>query len=205
MSGLHFRRHTNMDEQTVKSAILNLSKRRPVFHSEADLQHEFAWELASTKGVSIRLEVPISNVGEVDLLVPNPATVIEFKYKTSGNVIHVSEEVFALKQHGAQPLGRYDVLKDLWRVEKSNLGGYVLFITNDPSYWSQCRGNGSSFSLQQGRTIHGKMGWNNTSNKKSLGAGRVYPITISGSYICDWKDYSLERGFRYLLFSVGRV
>jgi hypothetical protein len=194
-----------MDKQTVTSAILNLSKRRPVFHSEADLQHAFAWELASAEGVSIRLEVPISNVGEVDLLVPTPATVIEFKYKTAGKHIVISEENFALKQHGAQPLGRYDVLKDLWRVEKSNLGGFVLFITNDSSYWGPCRGNGSSFSLHQGRAIHGRMAWENNSNKKSLGAKRVNPITISGSYVCEWKDYSREGEFRYLLFSIKKL
>ncbi len=194
-----------MDKQTIKSAILNLSKRRPVFHSEAELQHAFAWELASTNGASIRLEVPLPDVGEVDLLIPAPATVIEFKYKTAGKHIVISEENFALKQHGAQPLGRYDVLKDLWRVEKSKLGGYVLFITNDASYWGPCRGNGSSFSLQQGRTIHGRMAWDNTSNKKSLGAERIYPITISGSYICDWKDYSRGGEFRYLLFTVAKL
>ncbi|MBU3664914.1 MAG: hypothetical protein FGM15_03425 [Chthoniobacterales bacterium] len=194
-----------MDKQTVTSAIVNLSKRRPVFHSEADLQHAFAWELASTKGVSLRLEVPLPDVGEVDLLIPAPATVIEFKYKTAVRDITISEENFALKQHGAQPLGRYDVLKDLSRVEKSNRGGFVLFITSDASYWGPCRGNGSSFSLHQGRAIHGRMAWENNSNKKSLGAKRVHPITISGSYICEWNDYSREGEFRYLLFSIKRL
>lgn len=194
-----------MDEETVTSVILNLSKRRPVFHSEADLQHAFAWELASTNCASIRLEVPLPDVGEVDLLIPAPATVIEFKYKTAGKHIVISEENFALKQHGAQPLGRYDVLKDLWRVEKTNLGGFVLFVTNDASYWAPCRGNGSSFSLQHGRTIHGKMEWQDTGNKMSLGSERIYPITISGSYICDWKDYSRGGEFRYLLFAVATL
>lgn len=192
-----------MDEQTTIRAIVALSKRRPVFHSEADLQHEFAWELASTMGASVRLEVPLQDVGEVDLFIPKPATVIEFKYKTAKNHLSISQENFILKQHGAQPLGRYDVLKDLWRVEKSKLGGFVLFITNDSSYWGTCRGNGSNFSLHQGRTIHGKMEWKDPTNNKSLGAERVNPLDISGQYTCNWRDYSRGGEFRYLLFIVN--
>lgn len=61
---------------------------RPVFHSEADLQHSFArvlWELASD--VDSRLEVPQRVAGKteyLDLLClgPESRTAIEFKYFT---------------------------------------------------------------------------------------------------------------------------
>jgi hypothetical protein len=193
-----------MNTQKIKSVIDCLAKRRPVFHSEADLQFEFAWEIAATTGLPIRLEVPTPGIGEIDLVIPQPATAIEFKYKTSQVQMIVGRETFHLSQHAAQPLGRYDVLKDLWRIEKAGLGGYVFFLTNDSSYWRPCKsGNGSAFSLEQGRQVHGRMSWINTTNKKSLGAGRMAPINISGHYRCDWNDYSFKGKFRYLLFSIA--
>ena len=192
-----------MNTQVIKSVIGNLAKRRPIFHSEADLQFEFAWELATRTGLTIRLEVPTPRVGEIDRVIPQPATVIEFKYKTSQVQMIVGREAFHLSQHAAQPLGRYDVLKDLWRIEKAGLGGYVFFLTNDPSYWRPCKnGNGSDFSLEQGRQLHGRMSWKNTSNKKSLGRKRTAPVNIAGRYCCDWHDYSFGGQFRYLLFTV---
>ena len=190
-------------DESMKDVISNLANRRPVFHSEADLQFEFAWELAQTSGIPIRLEVPTTNIGEIDLIIRKPAAAIEFKYKTAKAQMNIGDEDFNLSQQGAQPLGRYDVLKDLWRIEKTGLGGYVFFLTNDSSYWKPPRnGNGLSFSLEQGRQIHGEMSWKDTGNQKSIGAARVVPINISGHYRCQWNNFSCDGRFRYLLLRV---
>lgn len=68
--------------------IARLHRDRPVFHSEADLQHSFAralWELEP--GIGCRLEVPqhtADRVERLDLLCIGPSgrTAIEFKYPT---------------------------------------------------------------------------------------------------------------------------
>jgi hypothetical protein len=145
------------------------------------------------------------SIGMIDLILLSPLTAFEFKYKTVEKVITVSGEKFSLTQQGAQPLARYDVLKDLSRVERTRFGGHVVFVTNDSTYWKKCRGNGSSFSLEDGRKIHGKMAWKSTSNEKSIGSKRVAAIHIRGRYTCEWRDYSKDGQFRYLLFSTQRA
>ena len=145
-------------KNTIPDCLSSLSTRRKIFHSEADFQFEYAWELR-TQGIAIRLEVPLKGVGEVDLFVPSQKEVktdhiIEFKYKTTKLLCQQGSEAFALKQHGAQPLGRYDVLKDVERIQRSGKPGFVIFLTNDPLYWTAGnRGNGAAFSLQQGHLI----------------------------------------------------
>ena len=91
----------------LSNCLSSLSHKRKIFHSEADFQFEYAWELR-TQGIATRLEVPLKGVGEVDLLVPSQKEVetehiIEFKYKTTKLLCQQGSEVFELKQHGAQP------------------------------------------------------------------------------------------------------
>jgi hypothetical protein len=44
----------------VQLAMKTLAAHRPIFHSEADFQHEFAWQLRTMlPHVSVRLEHPI--------------------------------------------------------------------------------------------------------------------------------------------------
>jgi len=64
-----------MEENELHKALKYLSNRRPVFHSEADFQHELALELERFS-YQVRLEVPKqiqlngSNVkAEIDLLI----------------------------------------------------------------------------------------------------------------------------------------
>lgn len=183
----------------------SLALRRPTFHSEADFQFEFAWELVRLGLGSVRLEKPVPMVGEVDLVVEPDEQLIEFKYKTKSTSLCHNLKQFKLKGHGAQPLGRYDVLKDLGRIESSKRSGYAIFLTNDSLYWrTGSRGNGADFSLEQGRQVAGLLQWRDSSKITSLGKDRVYPINIKGIYSCNWVEYSRvgQEVFKFLIFAI---
>jgi hypothetical protein len=57
-----------MHPHELGTALSTLAVHRPVFHSEADFQHEFALVLRALPGVrSIRLERPFNVVGRINL------------------------------------------------------------------------------------------------------------------------------------------
>ena len=125
-----------------------LSRDRPVFHSEADFQHAFAWQLhMDYPDLRIRLEYPFHRKDEkidyVDIVAfdKDETTAFEMKYKTAPFFALLKEDLFYLKGHSAQDLGRYDFLKDIYRVEKyvterKNWTGYAILLTNDSAYWN---------------------------------------------------------------------
>lgn len=105
-------------------AIDQLAIRRPIFHSEADFQHELAIELRNMIPASeMRLEHPIriDRIGtlNIDIIVRchNCWYAIELKYLSRGLEIDYFGETFILKQQGAQDIRRFDVLKDVWCLE----------------------------------------------------------------------------------------
>ncbi|MBI3914108.1 MAG: hypothetical protein HY327_07980 [Chloroflexi bacterium] len=112
----------------IAESLNTLSKYRPVFHSEADFQHAFAWEIHQRfPTASIRLERPFlsgNNQLHLDILVIREADIlaIELKYKTRGLSLRLGDEQFALKDQSAQDLGRYDFIKDIQRLEQIVLG-----------------------------------------------------------------------------------
>jgi hypothetical protein len=184
----------------IEEVLKELGKRRPVFHSEADLQFEFAWEMRLRSVEGIRLEYPMKRIGELDIFIQGSSEIIEFKYKTKKASLIIKDEHFALKQQSANPLGRYDFLKDVSRIEQSDSHGFCLFLTNDSSYWRKdVMGNGKDFCLSSGHSISGDLAWQ---EKKvgSLGKNRLNNINLKGTYICNWKEYS--ETFRYLLFEI---
>ncbi len=205
----------------LEAVIAALQGQRPVFHSEADFQHAFAWaahELAPS--LNVRLEThPQPNV-RLDLLLSRPDlddyTAVELKYLTARWSGEVNGEHFALKNHGAQDERGYDVIKDIERVERfvaahSGWNGIVATLTNDPSYWRPPRHtrstNAQAFRLCEGNVLHGVRAWG-----PRTGAGtrknREADLTLAGQYACTWTDYSTlagERGrFRLLTFSMNR-
>ncbi|GAB1433072.1 hypothetical protein MASR2M29_16970 [Spirochaetota bacterium] len=67
---------------------------------------------------------------------------IELKYKTS------AKNETSYIQQGAQNNGKYDFIKDIYRLEKAKENGiidkgFALLLTNDKSYWTAAR-KGSS-------------------------------------------------------------
>ena len=198
------------------AVLQSLSKRRPIFHSEADFQHEFAWELrAQYPDGQIRLEVPSTGegVGTTDIMVRNGDAVhgIELKYLTRRHHCVLNGEAFSLKAQGAHDQKRHAVLKDVQRLERFNLGhggpSFVLALSNDASYWNQI-GRGSTidaaFRLYEGRMVEGPLAW---AEQASPGTTRgSTAIDLAGQYELAWCDYSdLQQvgcRFRYLAIQI---
>lgn len=193
-----------------------LGQYRPLFHSEADFQHAFAWELHhSAPGCDVRLEVPVRTGRDaihLDLLVRSQLgqVAIELKYKTRALTTTLNGEDFKLMNHAAQDLGRYDFFKDLRRVEvfaqaAPDRTGYVIFLTNDSAYWkvpSVLDHGYAEFSMNEGRNISGNLCWGGSTSEGTR-RGRQEELAIRGCYSLRWNSYSsLEvksyGEFRYL-------
>jgi len=200
----------------VNSLIGTLATSRPAFHSEGDFQHAFAWELhlRFPKG-HVRLERPIeTKLGSlhIDVTAEFDGCVyaFELKYKTKTMAALVGSELYELQNHGGQPQGRYDFLKDIARLESINQSlpksvACAILLTNDSAYWSKPRSTddtSAAFSLYEGRSLSGRLDWSpraGTGTKR----GREEPINLGGQYLLEWRDYSEIHGnyysrFRYL-------
>jgi len=198
-------------------------KLRGIFHSEADFQHHFAWAIQNAhSNAEIRLEYPIE--GETskrkycDIFLKSPECIgIELKYKTKRiSCPHKDKdkykykyngEIFELKNQSAYPLGRYDFLKDIsrlenWLTQEVINYGYAIILSNDKAYWKPPKGNpiDSEFRIHN-RTISGKLSW---SNKASEGTTRGREsITLKGEYTLEWID-SVFKEFKYLVVQVKK-
>ena len=100
-----------------------LAGSRPVFHSEADFQHAFAWELhGAYPSAAVRLETRPRQGVRLDPLatIDGLRIAIEFKYLLRRLVVDIGGETFDLPNHGAQDISRYDVIKDVVRLEANS-------------------------------------------------------------------------------------
>jgi hypothetical protein len=200
-----------------------LSKKRPVFHSEADFQHAIAWAIHEAHGTAaVRLEVPLdgrSSRQALDLLVylDGKSSAVELKYKTRKLSIQAEGELFGLKDQSAQDLGRYDFFRDLARIEgicAANTGwsGWAVFLTNDSSYWKSPGRAGvayEEFRMDEDRVVGGALNWGPTAGPGTT-KDRKEPIILSRNYRLRWNDYSSldTRGysrFRYLALATDQV
>lgn len=188
--------------------------RRPVFHSEADFQYEFARELQSlSEDFEIRLERPV-RLGEtgtfnVDVLVRWMGSWhgIELKYITAELTAELDGESFILKAQAAQDLRRYDIVKDVHRLERLAEHGAIesgvsVTLTNDRSLWSKtihADPVDAAFRLHEGRTIEGELAWHERAGAGTR-RGREQPLALSGSFALQWGDFSLLTGLRNGLF-----
>lgn len=195
------------------AVISDLAARRPVFHSEADFQHELAWEIHTKyahQGVQLRLEYPLAKMLTIDILVHFQGKVyaIELKYKKERFAGTVSGEPFAFNRDSAHPLSRYDGWHDIDRVGRAcTLGascGYAVFLTNDSHYWrNEAVGGSRPFSLHEGRVVKaGKLTWPKTSPKYK--EARPSAICIHKRMMLEWHGYSVipnpATEFKYLLY-----
>ena len=199
----------------VNEIISSLSKRRPVFHSEADFQLEMGIEM-SRGGWPVRLEFPPFPDMALDVWVPEEGLAIELKYPTRGLATRCQCEDFVLKNHSANDIQRYEFLEDIQRLERvvseypSAKAGLAMLLTNDPLYWDVGRRrsntNDAEFRIHEGSVISGTRTW---AAKAAPGttAGRESPIILKGTYEAHWRDYSEVQGqygtFRCLLVPVG--
>lgn len=193
---------------------------RPLFHSEADFQHAFAWELhRRLPDASVRLEKPIQIGGSVvhlDVLVQrdNAMVAIELKYKTRKLSVVTPSETYSLRNHSAQDIGRYDFIKDVSRLEEIALAypdtkGYAVLLTNENGYWRTPSGAvtvDAAFRLHEGRVLSGEVAWGSDASAGTM-RGREKPIELRASYSLEWHDFSSPAAgsgstFRYLAVPV---
>ena len=204
----------------IEEILESLSNERPVFHSERDFQFSLGIKIKEKyPEMEIRLEVPMNDdktekrVEHIDMKVlDDPIKIgIELKYITEELRVNIKretfkEEVFNLKNHSANDIRCYDVLKDIQRLEnfvKSGKikKGYSIVLTNMKSLWSEKNGNKDTFydnfRIYNGRRITGKLEWKEKNIKGEITGpsegtvkGRKSPIELEGNYELNWNEYS---------------
>ena len=195
-----------------------LSKERPIFHSEADFQHALAWKIHEKHNdLNIRLENKLNSQGiYIDLFAFNDTDkiAIELKYKTKKIDKIFENEVFNLKNQSALDQGRYDFIKDISRLEKArtryNYIGFAIFLTNDKIYWenpmSEINTFDKEFRIHEGKTIKGTLGWKEGASKGTM-SGREEAIKLESEYNLNWGDYFNLNGLngksRFLLVEIN--
>lgn len=213
-----------MDKNTLDNLLLNLSRHRPIFHSEADFQFSLATLIQKTfPTAEIRLERPFSIKFNkyLDILVKldGKAYPIELKYKTTSlrpNSYIIQEEIYQLKYQGAKDLGSFYFLKDLERLEELSIApdfevGFTIFLTNDLSYQRSAKfkeSNYADFALEEASIKTGEIKWR---FGKMLGQS----VNLKNSYKIHWQAYShleddhsgqkIQNGdFNYILLSIPK-
>ena len=215
-----------INDRFIQSVLASLAINRPVFHSEADFQHEFAWKFRHKVKGQIRLEKPFNlpaekNPAEVDAMhvdiLIRPGTsadwiAFELKYTTKKWQGDFNDEQFNLKDHSAHDVRRYDFWRDVRRLErlrneKKIARGYAIIITNHQGYWNPGHKENpvdKHFRLHSGRgKVKGKLSWLPHASEGTI-RGRKAPINLCGKYTLNWESYSEVDGqkFRYLLLEV---
>lgn len=202
----------------VEVLLSELTVRRPIFHSEADFQHELAWQIRERITPEIRLEYPYpgDNPRRLDIWLPQQGTPIELKYCTRELKTNIHGEAFDLRDQRAQDTRRYDFLKDIQRLEKACSEwadcrtGLAIFLTNDPTYWQGSKNTGTldaAFRLHEGRTIEGSLRWAVETSPGTM-RNRECPVTLQGVYEMKWRHFSRPYTdkygeFRYLALHVA--
>jgi len=172
-----------IEESDLVDILKRLAKKRPIFHSEADFQHAFAWEIHQRfNTIDIRLErrfevvfganntADSQSVANSDIYVDiwlktcYETIAIETKYTTKELKITLqnNNENFSLKDHFALDIRRYDFLLDIYRLERLKSAskidkGYAIFLTNNSAYWdpkkTKNNTNDKEFRIHENRTI----------------------------------------------------
>lgn len=134
---------------------------RPVFHSEADLQHHLAWIIRELDpDVQVRLEtrpLPARRMA-MDLLLLHRGTGervgVELKYPTRGLVTTWADEAFTLLDQSAQDITRYDICKDVRRTVASGPGGiFRALVITVKDAGTACIAPADSTSQQEKKTV----------------------------------------------------
>lgn len=179
----------------VHAFMQQLARTRPVFHSEADFQHAFAWQLHEQfPQAQIRLEYPYEVNNHwiyLDLWcdLGQERLAVELKYKTRALTCQVGNEIFNLKNQAAQPTGRYNFLRDVERLENivwsdNHTHGLAIMLANEPAYWrnvSRRQASDSDLRIYEGRPLEGELKWAQDSAPS---------VHLRGSYTANWHKYS---------------
>lgn len=91
------------------------------------------------------------------------------------------------------------MVKDLGRVEslvegRSTWVGYVIALTNDPSYWTAATHGGPTnaraFRLYQDIELEAERSWDERTGSGTMSGGRHVPLILRGKHRMAWSDYS---------------
>lgn len=198
-----------------------LAETRPVFHSEADLQHALAVEVKRLNPEwRVRLETrPYPGV-HLDLLIADPddttSVAVELKYLTDAWAGEFDGEHFSLTRQAAQDITGYECVKSIARIERVVADGHAqagltIVLTNEASYW-RTPGHGrvtnaDAFRLHDGLVLSGTRMWGPNTGSGTMGKSRRPPIALSGTYPLAWRPYSRLPGsrgeFRFLAVTVA--
>jgi hypothetical protein len=190
-----------------------LAKQRPVFHSEADFQHAFAWEIHQRlPHASVRLELPVQVKHQylhIDIwcITQDDVLAIELKYKTRELSVEIGDEQYKLKSQSAQDIGRYDYVKDIYRLEQTAITqrkytGYAILLTNDSAYWIKPSSHNTvdaGFRIREGRVLEGVSNWGANASDGTK-KNREQPLTLQNRYQLQWTDFSRPSLASYGLF-----
>ncbi len=205
------------DAVWLEDVLTSLATVRPVFHSEADFQHALAWELHRLHPEAIiRLEVrpdpDLREAVDLRLIVDGVEIFIELKYLLRSLDLEINGERFVLRNQGAQPLSRYDVLKDVARLERfcvSGAKGFAVVLSNDQALWKAGGAEtiDNAFRIHDGAELSGTLGWASHTGA-GTNRGREVPIVLRGTYQVAWRSWPVKindaRGhFRFLVIEVG--
>ncbi|MHA3723627.1 hypothetical protein ACXR2T_07095 [Leucobacter sp. HY1910] len=168
------------------------------------MQHELAVEISRLDPfLEVRLERPVRIAGarpinlDMMLLRDGYRFAVELKYITAKLEETINGEEFLLRAQAAQDLRRYDILKDIGRIEMlcaHNIveSGMSVTITNDRTLWIESTRTGTVdelFRLHHGRTVTGELGWRDHASPGTI-RGREATLTLSGAYLLNWLQYS---------------
>lgn len=177
-----------------------LADTRPIFHSEADFQHALAWQIQlDNPAASVRLETRPQRGIHLDLLVrlSGERIAIELKYLLARFEGVVGGELFDLPNQGAHDISRYDVVKDVVRVERLLAAGlvdsgWVIALSNDSGYWRPGTKKDpvdAMFRLHEGRQLGGVLQWSASAGQGTT-RGRDQPLVLQNVYTCGWRNYA---------------
>lgn len=208
------------EKLNVEFILGELSKDRPIFHSEGDFQFSLANKIKEINSeLNVRLEFPMKpGFLDIFLFSSEKAILFELKYKPTELVYQTqNNEMFNLKILRRKDLGFYGFIKDIARLENFKLNNqqkfeiverYALILTNDENYWLQkeTKGKYKDFLTFEGNILRGDFNWaRNFTNTNSY---KRKSIQLKNTYKCSWKDYSKivigekYNQFRYLLINV---
>ena len=201
-----------MEVFEIEKVLASLSQRKPIFHSEKDMQASFADEVKrlypnakverevaynSVKGyVDENSEQPIhASTTWIDVLVSlDGATyLVELKYKRKALTVVIGDQQYDLKQDGAWNDNRYRYLHDVQKLEDyvaNEFNGhkiaeaYAVFITNDAEYQKEKRADSviKDFDLSAGKVKTGVLRNTNKPEEQT--------VFLAGSYTVNWSEYS---------------
>ncbi|MCK5581552.1 MAG: hypothetical protein KAJ18_09815 [Candidatus Omnitrophica bacterium] len=211
-------------EGKIRDALKNLFRERPVFHSEADFQHEFAMKLRDIPGSQrIRVEKSYSLGSQDDekialdiyFEINGKKIGIELKYKIRGPFLRWKEEEFNLTSANAHPHNRYFFIKDISRLEKLKASdeiaeGYAIFLTNEYLYYKPSSSKkpsifGTDFLLigEDGKNIALSKGALEFHKKPNVELKKKHRLKWEKvSDVCKDKDYDWIENFQYLFVAV---